>query len=362
MTFSEEVIGWYEEHGRQLPWRGISNAYYIWLSEIILQQTRIEQGRSYYERFISTYPAVQDLAAAGEEQVLKTWQGLGYYSRARNLHAAARHIVDNLDGRFPDTYEGILALKGVGRYTAAAIASFAYKLPYPVIDGNVYRLVSRCFGIATPIGTNAAYNEFEALLLRLMDKERPDVFNQAMMDFGSMQCRPFNVRDRLPAQTTGCGQCVLAHRCIAFREGKVGLLPVKSSAVPVKKRYFYYIDIRWQEKDTEWLLAHRRADDDIWRGLYEVPLLELRQPLPESDADSRLRRHIEAICGRQADTLEVHPPLVHKLTHRDIVAVYVVARIAAPPLRVDPSLRALPLSEWGRLPVSRLMERLFSKR
>ena len=188
--FSQKIINWYQENGRSLPWRGIDNPYYIWLSEIILQQTRIEQGTKYYEHFVKEYPTIRHLADATEQQVLKSWQGLGYYSRARNLHATARHIAYDLDGAFPSTYKDILALKGVGRYTAAAIASFAFRLPYPVIDGNVYRLISRLYGIYTPIGTARAYREFEQLLGKLIDTQRPDLFNQAIMDFGSMYCKP----------------------------------------------------------------------------------------------------------------------------------------------------------------------------
>lgn len=361
MTFSDEIIGWYEEHGRRLPWRGIDNAYYIWLSEIILQQTRIEQGRSYYNRFVEQYPTVQDLAAASEEQVLKTWQGLGYYSRARNLHAAARFIVRDLGGRFPDTYEGILALKGVGRYTAAAIASFAFKLPYPVIDGNVYRLVSRCFGIATPIATPAAYKEFEALLLRLIDPKRPDAFNQAMMDFGSLYCRPLPTRGSEMQELDGCADCVLAHRCVAYREGRVGLLPVKTASVPVKVRWFYYVDVRWRQEDEEMMLVHRREADDIWRGLYEVPLRELSQPLA-SDMRPELCRYAEEWCGTPVESLSVYPTVVHKLTHREIRAAYSVARLAAPPQAIPPDMRPIRLSELDQLPVSRLMERLLKRR
>lgn len=214
--FAEKIINWYHENGRNLPWRCTDNPYYIWLSEIILQQTRIEQGRAYYEHFITRYPTVQHLADATEEQVLKSWQGLGYYSRARNLHTAARHIAYDLHGVFPSTYKEILALKGVGRYTAAAIASFAFRLPYPVIDGNVYRLIARLYGIHTPIGTTAAQREFENLLNTLIDPVRPDLFNQAIMDFGSMQCKP-----------TGCdcANCIFSHECTANKHGQVASCP-----------------------------------------------------------------------------------------------------------------------------------------
>lgn len=362
MAFSDEIIGWYGEFGRRLPWRETDNPYYIWLSEIILQQTRIEQGMAYYERFVSMFPTVQDLAAADEDQVLKAWQGLGYYSRARNLHAAARYIADELGGCFPDTYEGILVLKGVGRYTAAAIASFAFKLPYPVIDGNVYRLVSRCFGIATPIGTVAAYSEFESLLLKLIDRRRPDVFNQAMMDFGSLYCRPLSARDALPRALEGCADCVLSHRCVAYRDGKVGLLPVKAAPTPVKVRYFYYLDIRWEKGMEVCLFVHRRSAGDIWRGLYEVPLWEVDKPVSSDRAEDVLRGHVEEMCGVAVQSLAVHAPVVHKLTHRDIVATYVAVMLVAPPAVTPEGFRTTTAEGLSRLPVSRLMERLLAKR
>lgn len=360
MAFSDEIIGWYEENGRSLPWRETDNPYYIWLSEIILQQTRIEQGRDYYERFVATYPTVWDLAAADEQQVLKLWQGLGYYSRARNLHAAARYVVERLDGRFPDTYEGILALKGVGRYTAAAIASFAFKLPYPVIDGNVYRLVSRCFGITTPIGTTTAYKAFESLLLRLIDRRRPDVFNQAMMDFGSLYCRPLSVS--VQGVLESCPNCVLAHRCVAFREGRVGLLPVKKATVQVKVRHFYYLDIRWMDAGTSYMLVHRRTGDDIWRGLYEVPLWELAQPLSANDIEKALKNRMEELFGENDMSLCVSTPVTHKLTHRDIVATYVAATLKTPPRTVPVGVEVIKVADLPNLPVSRLMECLLAKR
>lgn len=367
MTFSDEIIGWYEEYGRCLPWRGIRDAYYIWLSEIILQQTRIEQGRVYYERFVSTYPTIQDLAAADEEQVLKLWQGLGYYSRARNLHTAARYVVNELGGVFPNSYEGILALKGVGRYTAAAIASFAFKLPYPVIDGNVYRLVSRCFGITTPIATPTAYREFESLLLQLMDRHRPDVFNQAMMDFGSLYCRPLpasvqNLQLAEHGLLNACRDCVLAHRCVAYQEGKVDLFPVRKTAVPIKERYFYYLDIRWQQERDECLLVHRRSANDIWRGLYEVPLLEVEHPIPANQIKDVLYDYVNVLCGVPVYSMHVFPPIIHKLTHRSIVATYVDLVLALPPKNGMPDLRIVSPNELSHLPVSRLMERLLALR
>ena len=349
--FSKKIIAWYDDNGRSLPWRGISDAYRIWLSEIILQQTRIEQGMSYYQRFVATFPTVDALAAASEEEVLKLWQGLGYYSRARNLHAAAQYISQELGGRFPDTYEGILKLKGVGRYTAAAIASFAYRLPYPVIDGNVYRLVSRLYGISTPIGTDAAYKEFEQLLLHLIDRTRPDLFNQAIMDFGSIYCKPVPV---------GCEECIFRQECVARREGRVSLLPVKAAALPVRERWFYYYHVEWSGAGQTLTLLHQRTGNDIWRGLYEFPLLEADHPL----SDKELQRQNDAFFH----SLQVAPPsgaevvcsLDHKLTHRTIHATFVHAILpedSTPDIRND---KAFTPEGLKKLPISRLIDRYLS--
>lgn len=342
--FAEKLLSWYRENGRRLPWRETHNPYYIWLSEIILQQTRIEQGRSYYEHFVKQYPTVTDLAKASEEQVLKSWQGLGYYSRARNLHAAAQYITNELGGQFPRTYEGILALKGVGKYTAAAIASFAYCLPYPVIDGNVYRLIARLYGIHTPIGTEQAYREFEQLLLKLIDKECPDLFNQAIMDFGSLYCKP-----------TGCdcNSCIFRQECIAFGHGKVELLPIKPQRVEVKERYLYYIDIRW----GDCLLMQQRKANDVWQGLYELPLLETESPI----APQRLKKSVAQILttwlGAEPQGLEIGPEIKHQLTHRTIKAQFLKAKYATQPSKIPEKMRVVKLAELKSLPVSRLIDR-----
>lgn len=346
--FAQKLLNWYAENGRELPWRGTDNPYNIWLSEIILQQTRIEQGRGYYERFLEEYPTVQDLADASEEQVLKTWQGLGYYSRARNLHAAARHIAYDLGGCFPDSYEGILALKGVGRYTAAAIASFAFRLPYPVIDGNVYRFISRMYGIYTPIGTDAAYREFETLLSRLIDRERPDLFNQALMDFGSTWCKPTG---------SDCEGCIFAQECVARREGKVTLLPVKPDKVKVKARYFHYIDIRWTEEGKSLTLVHRREAGDIWQGLYELPLVETDKPLEEAELLPCLCRQLEQWLGAVPGECVDGPCFQHQLTHRLITARFVTAIYPRRPSAIPAELVAISSEEIKKLPVPRLIDK-----
>jgi len=349
--FAEKIIDWYAEFGRRLPWRETDNAYYIWLSEVILQQTRIEQGRGYYEHFLAKYPTVGDLAEASEEQVLKSWQGLGYYSRARNLHAAARHIAFDLGGRFPDTYEGILSLKGVGRYTAAAVASFAFGLPYPVIDGNVYRLISRLYGIYTPIGTDKAYDEFERLLLNLIDHERPGLFNQAMMDFGSLYCRPIGCN---------CAECIFAEECFAHKRGVVDVLPVRPRPVEVRERYFYYIDMRWACQEPM-VVMQQRVAGDIWQGLYELPLYEVERPIDEDELVLHLSEVVKGWVGEAPERVVVGPSMTHRLTHRLIKAQFVQAFFSNKPKEIPVKMRPVRLSEIKTLPISRLIDRYLSK-
>ena len=261
--FTSAILGWFAHHGRQLPWRETSDPYAIWLSEVILQQTRIQQGRAYWERFMRRWPTVEALAAASEDEVLREWQGLGYYSRARHLHEAARQVVDA--GGFPRTYEGLLALKGVGAYTAAAIGSFAFALPVAVVDGNVFRVLARHFGIATPINTTAGQKEFGALAQSLLPVSAAADYNQAMMDFGATQCVP---------ATPCCVACPLQESCVAWRERRVASLPVKLRKVKVTERRLTYIYIRY---DGETALR-RRGAGDIWQGLWEPYLVEDRLP------------------------------------------------------------------------------------
>ena len=259
--FSRILLEWFRENGRDLPWRQTRNAYAIWLSEIILQQTQVKQGWAYWERFMRRWPTVERLAEASEDEVLREWQGLGYYSRARNLHFAARQIVDL--GGFPNTLEGIRSLKGVGDYTAAAIGSFAFGLPAAVVDGNVYRVLSRHFGISTPINSTEGKKEFALLAQDLLPKDTPrsSLYNQAIMDFGAMHCTPSSPK---------CVSCPLMESCVAFREGRVGELPVKLKTLKVKERRLVYVYVRYQGETA----IHRRGEGDIWQGLYEPLLIE----------------------------------------------------------------------------------------
>lgn len=253
-AFTSVLLRWFDAYGRELPWRQTRDPYAVWLSEIILQQTRVEQGRPYWERFMQRWPTAEALARASEDEVLRQWQGLGYYSRARNLHFAAGQILAM--GGFPQTIEGIRSLKGVGDYTAAAIGSIAFDLPVAVVDGNVYRVLARHFGIDTPINTTEGKKEFTALAQSLLPPKEASRFNQAMMDFGATQCTP---------QSPRCLLCPLQDGCVALREGRVGQLPVKLKTLKVKERRLTYIYIRCQGQTA----IRRRPAGDIWQGLYE---------------------------------------------------------------------------------------------
>lgn len=301
--FSENLIIWYAENKRELPWRDTTDPYKIWISEIILQQTRVVQGYDYFLRFIRRFPDVVALAEAPEDEVMKCWQGLGYYSRARNLHAAAK----SMNGRFPTTYEGVLALKGVGDYTAAAICSFAYGMPYAVVDGNVYRVLSRYFGIDTPIDSTEGKKLFAALADEMMDKSQPAIYNQAIMDFGAIQCTP---------QSPNCLFCPLADSCSALKEGLVAKLPVKQHKTKTVNRYFNYIYVR----AGACTYLHKRTEDDIWKNLFELPLLETETAVSEEDF-KRLPQVRALLTDKEAATLRlVSGNVKHVLSHRVIYA------------------------------------------
>ncbi len=268
--FWNALLTWHSTHHRPLPWKGEKNPYLVWLSEIILQQTRVEQGLPYFEKFKAAYPTVTDLANAPEDEVMKLWEGLGYYSRARNLHAAAKHIANELEGKFPGTYEGIRLLKGVGPYTAAAIASFAFDLPHAVVDGNVYRVLSRCFGIEEPIDSTAGKKLFAKLAQEILENAgtNPGSFNQAMMDFGATHCMP-----KVPK----CGECPMQSKCIAFQKNRVDKLPVKSKKLVRRQRFFNYFLFHSEGK----IFIKKRTGEDIWQNLYDFPLIESEELVEE---------------------------------------------------------------------------------
>lgn len=292
--FSRVLTTWYADHGRDLPWRHTADAYHVWVSEIILQQTRVAQGYDYYKRFVERFPTVEALASAMADEVMQQWEGLGYYSRARNLHAAARQVMEQ--GGFPTDYTGIRALKGVGDYTAAAIASFVYGLPHAVVDGNVYRVLSRYYGVAEPIDTTKGKRLFAQLAQEVMDAEHSALYNQAIMDFGALQCTP---------QSPQCEVCPLRDSCVACAEGRVAVLPVKSKRTAVKHRYFSYIIIL----EESCIYVHRRPEGDIWAGLYEPLLVETPAPTTMVEVVPQGYAVVASVEG-----------LKHQLTHRTIHA------------------------------------------
>lgn len=329
MEFANTIISWFQENGRALPWRETKDPYAIWLSEIILQQTRIAQGWEYWERFMAQYPKVEDLAAASEDDVLRLWQGLGYYSRARNLHAAAKQIVAL--GKFPDTLEDIKALKGVGDYTAAAIGSFAFDIPAAVVDGNVYRVLSRYFGIDTPINSTQGKREFAALAQSLIPASDAAAYNQGMMDFGAIQCTP---------QSPKCLLCPLAETCVALREGRVEELPVKLKTLKVQTRRLAYIYIRCNGE----IAIHRRGEGDIWQGLWEPYNVSDLSALPTFDAPLVLKAK----------------DVKHVLTHRILLADFYLLETKKRPLLPDDYIwiKESEISEYG---IPRLIEILLEK-
>jgi len=259
MTFNKELLSTFPVlllqwnsylNTRQMPWKGEKDPYKIWLSEIILQQTRVEQGWKYYEKFITLFPDINKLAAAKDEKIYKLWEGLGYYSRCKNLIETARFISKKLKGKFPDTFEDILSLKGVGNYTASAVASFAYDLPHAVVDGNVFRVLSRVFGIKKPIDSTEGKKLFSQLAFELLDKKRPGIYNQALMDFGAVICKP---------QNPLCHSCVLKDHCFAYKKGLVNKLPVKEKKIKITTRWFNYLVIGYNDK----IYIHKRTSNDI---------------------------------------------------------------------------------------------------
>lgn len=304
---SQKLISWYRKNKRDLPWRDTKDPYKIWLSEIILQQTRVEQGKPYYYKFTEQYPTVSHLAQAPLDEVLKTWQGLGYYSRARNMHVAAQEIMTKYNGKFPMNYADIRNLKGVGDYTAAAIASFSYGLSYAVVDGNVYRVLSRLYHINTPIDSHIGKKQFAELAQNILSAKDPANHNQAIMELGATVCKP---------QNPDCQNCPLVDHCVAFQKGDIASYPVKGKSKAVQNRYFNYIYLT----DGENLCLQQRGTEDIWKGLYDLPMVESTQlfSMEELMEDA----YYIDLQGRQKLIYQGHKDYLHKLTHRNIFARY----------------------------------------
>ncbi len=318
MEFSKKLITWYLQNKRSMPWRETKDPYRIWLSEIILQQTRVAQGLPYYLSFTKTFSSVFELANAREEEVLKLWQGLGYYSRARNLHTTAKYIANDLNGVFPDNYKDLLNLKGVGDYTASAIASICYNEVTPVVDGNVYRVLSRYFGINTPINSTDGVKEFKKLAIELIDHKNPADYNQAIMEFGALQCKPKNPY---------CIVCPLNDSCEGLKQGIVEKLPVKLKKIKIKKRYFNYLVFIINGKQT---VIKQRTDNGIWKGLYEFPLIEAE----ENNIDAIISHDILRDMINEAKyeiTSFKDKPIVHKLSHQHLYTRFYIIKLDTMP-------------------------------
>ncbi len=328
------IIGWYLENKRDLPWRNTKNAYYIWLSEVILQQTRVVQGISYYEKFVDKYPKIENLAIASEQEVLSTWQGLGYYSRARNLHATAKYIKEEYQGVFPSSYEQILNLKGVGEYTAAAIASFAFDKPYAVVDGNVFRVLSRIFNIEIPIDSSEGKKQFTYLANELLDKRQPALFNQAMMEFGALQCVPGR---------PNCGNCPLLEYCEANKNKNVSSLPIKKGKTKVRKRYFLYFVKVDAVKKT--ILLRKRTETDIWQNMYEFTKMEF-------DTLEQLKSFCDLNRAKIQTSTEI---LKHVLSHQHLHAKFI--SFTSQNLEVIKESIEIPISDLINYPLPRLIDR-----
>lgn len=322
---------WYKAQQRDLPWRHTQDPYLIWLSEIILQQTRVDQGLPYYHKFTAAFPTVWDLANASQQEVLNLWQGLGYYSRGRNLHATAQQITFDYNGAFPTSYQGLLKLKGVGPYTAAAIASFAFNLPHAVVDGNVFRVLSRYFGVDLAINSPEGKRQFDALAQELLDQKNPALHNQAIMEFGALQCKPVS---------PNCANCPVLTTCVAQQTAQVAQLPIKIKKVKVRKRYFVY---HLMANAQQQLAFSKRGPKDIWEGLYEFPLQEF-------DSQEDMLSYLE-------DKTVVGAKFQHLLTHQKIEAYFVQTSLTA---KETEDYLLLSLAALEDHPIPRLIDKFLN--
>lgn len=317
MIFSEKILNWYHQNKRTLPWRNTKDPYKIWLSEVILQQTRVAQGMPYYERFIKEYPTVQLMAKASESHILKLWQGLGYYSRARNMHAAAKMVVAKYGGKFPATYGQLIQLKGVGDYTASAIASICFDEPEAVVDGNVYRVLSRYFGVDIPINSTKGSKFFKALALEVMNTKYIRDYNQGLMEFGALQCTPTN---------PDCATCPLSESCLALKDNKVAQLPVKLKKAKIKNRFFNYLVLIDEYQQT---IVEQRTQKGIWQNLFQFPLMESSKVIG-GDQMIELAKDMGMPIGSERLERFNETPIVHKLSHQHLYTTFWVAQVASP--------------------------------
>ncbi len=344
-AFVSKLLTWYETNKRELPWRNERDPYKVWISEIILQQTRVAQGWSYYLRFIERFPDLQSVYEGGEQEVLKYWQGLGYYTRARNIYAGAVYIVEEYNGVFPSTYQEILKIKGVGTYTAAAIASFAFRRPHAVIDGNVLRIFARIHGIYDPIDNSLGKNKISELANSLIPNDIPHLFNQALMDFGAIHCSP---------QLPKCSDCCFSLSCYANLHYEQSALPVKGHKTKTRNRFFYYLCI----ENKDYIYLQKRNSRDIWQGLYEFPLWETSAPLSDiySDLTPYLQNLLDDIPFEIIHASHVYK---HVLSHQIITAVFI--RLKIPHAVKQTNFLYVHRHNLADYPVSRLMEKFLNE-
>lgn len=315
MIISKTLIDWYSNNKRCLPWRQTKVPYFIWLSEIILQQTQVNQGLPYYEAFVKSYPDIFALASADERDILKLWQGLGYYSRARNLHTTSRYIVSELNGVFPKNYSELLKLRGVGDYTASAIASICYNEVSAVVDGNVYRVLSRYYGIDTPINSSKGIKEFKQLAQQLIDKNNPSDFNQAIMEFGAIQCKPKN---------PNCNACPLKNSCMAFHKNKIDKLPVKLKKLKVKKKHFNFLVFISKDNTT---ILEKRLGKGIWQNLYQFPLIETTKSINYQEIERLIKNH-DLVKGITFNLSSYNKnTVIHKLSHQHLYTKFWIVNV-----------------------------------
>jgi len=342
--FGKKLIGWYLQNQRKLPWRETGDPYKIWLSEVILQQTRINQGLDYYVKFVESFPDIHSLACAPEKEIYKLWQGLGYYNRAQNLIHAARTIANEYNGRFPGTKEELMKIKGIGPYTAAAISSIAFGKPDPVVDGNVFRVLSRVFGIKSPIDTAGGKKEFVSLAGRLMEGHPPGDFNQALMEFGAVWCKPKN---------PDCVHCIFYDECVARKQNTVSELPVKKPKARVKDRFFYYVVAQTQ---NERIIMKKRGPDDIWKNLYDFPLFVTGQRTQALKALNTLTGKL-APAGLVYSIKHISHEYIHLLTHQRIHAVFIRIIVENfPENRLENNVLLINQNDIENYPVPRLVE------
>lgn len=331
---------WYQQNHRDLPWRKTKDPYLIWLSEVMLQQTRVQQGLAYYIHFSETFPTVVDLAAAPEEQVLRMWQGLGYYSRARNLHKAAKEVVSRFNAVFPTAYKDLLSLPGVGEYTAAAVSSFSSGAPHAVLDGNVYRVLARYLGVKEPIQTSRSKKTFQKLANELLDEQQAATYNQAIMEFGALQCKPVN---------PNCAACPLQVNCYAFQQNSIDQLPVKTKRQKSKLRYFYYFLV--QDKDQ--VIVKKRPAGDIWQHLYDFPMIEVDKPL---STDKLLALpDFQHYFGKNATLIHTSKEYKHILSHQDLYVRFIAIENAEINLTQNSSWNYVLIKDLDKLAKSKLI-------